>query len=195
MLALFSALSVIALLQQPPTGQNLRDFQGPPGAPVPQPFPRPGPGQPARPSRPPQPPAPAAPQPTTSAPPAAGQAPRAPGEAVLGVPIYPGSQFLASYDAGRNQRYYIFGSVASFVDLVSYYRSALKQKGEQVFDVPATYEFDIGKFNEDSMAFPPGVTIKDFQSEVSQGYPNPNPGAQPPRFPSIIQIVPAAAAK
>jgi hypothetical protein len=114
---------------------------------------------------------------------------------VLGVPIYPGSQFLASYDAGRNQRYYIFGSVASFVDLVSYYRSALKQKGEQVFDVPATYEFDIGKFNEDSMAFPPGVTIKDFQSEVSQGYPNPNPGAQPPRFPSIIQIVPAAAAK
>ena len=26
------------------------------------------------------------------------------------------------------------------------------------------------------MAFPPGVTIKEFHSEVSQGYPNPKPG-------------------
>ena len=40
------------------------------------------------------------------------------------------------------------------------------------------------------MAFPPGVTIKDFQSDVSQGYPNPKPGGQPARFPTIIQIVP-----
>jgi hypothetical protein len=39
------------------------------------------------------------------------------------------------------------------------------------------------------MAFPPGVTIKDFQSEVSQGYPNPKTGAQPARFPTVIQIV------
>ena len=42
------------------------------------------------------------------------------------------------------------------------------------------------------MAFPPGVTIKDFQSEISQGYPNPKPGGQPARFPTIIQIVPVA---
>ena len=40
------------------------------------------------------------------------------------------------------------------------------------------------------MAFPPGVTIKDYQSDVSQGYPNPKPGGQPARFPTIIQIVP-----
>ena len=40
------------------------------------------------------------------------------------------------------------------------------------------------------MAFPPGVTIKDYQSDVSQGYPNPKPAGQPARFPSIIQIVP-----
>jgi uncharacterized repeat protein (TIGR01451 family) len=38
--------------------------------------------------------------------------------------------------------------------------------------------------------FPPGVTVKDFQSDVSQGYPNPKPGGQPGRFPTIIQIVP-----
>jgi hypothetical protein len=74
--------------------------------------------------------------------------------------------------------------------LVTYYRTALKQKGELVYDVPATHEFDVGKYDEDKMAFPPGVTIKDFQSSVSEGFPNPKPGGQPARFRSIIQIVP-----
>jgi hypothetical protein len=156
-------------------------------APVPQPFPRPGSSQPARPAQPPpqQPPAPA-PLPK----PATGQPEAAPTEAMLGVPIYPGAQFIASYDAGRGQRYYIFGSSASFVDLVNYYRTTLKQRGELVFDVPATHEFDVGRYREETMAFPPGVTIKDYQSDVSQGYPNPKPGAQPARFPTLIQIVP-----
>lgn len=113
-----------------------------------------------------------------------------PSEAMLGVPIYPGAQFIRSYDAGRGQRYYIFGSGASFVDLVGYYRNVLKDKGELVYDVPATHEFDVGKYNENTMAFPPGVTIKDYQSDVSQGYPNPKPGGQPVRFPTLIQIVP-----
>jgi len=109
---------------------------------------------------------------------------------MLGVPIFPGAQFIASYDAGRGQRYYIFGSAATFVDLVAYYRTALKQKGELVYDVPATHEFDVGRYHEDTMAFPPGVTIKDYESDVSKGYPNPKPGAQPARFPTLIQIVP-----
>jgi hypothetical protein len=168
--------------------------------PVPQPFPRPGVSQPAAP--PPAPPPATAPAPAPAGPPPAPNpvAPRPapaqpaegqPTEATLGVPIYPGAQFLASYDAGRGQRYYIFGSAASFVDLVGYYRTVLKQKGELVFDVPATHEFDVGRFNQDTMAFPPGVTVKDFQSDVSKGYPNPRPGGQPLRFPTIIQIVPA----
>jgi hypothetical protein len=162
--------------------------------PVPQPFPgAPRPPQPARPA--PAPPPTTAPPPATAAParPAPGSPQSAPTEAMLGVPIYPGAQFITSYDAGRGQRYYIFGSAASFVDLVGYYRNALKDKGELVFDVPATHEFDVGKFNENTMAFPPGVTIKDFQSDVSQGYPNPKPGGQPARFPTIIQIVPVVA--
>jgi hypothetical protein len=146
----------------------------------PQPFPRPG--TPVRPAQPvPPPPAP----PATAA-----AAEVAPTEANLGVPIFPGAQFLASYDAGRGQRYYVFGSASSFVELVAYYRTMLKQKGELVYDVPATHEFDVGRYREETMAFPPGVTIKDFQSDVSQGYPNPKRGAQPDRFPTIIQIVP-----
>ena len=106
------------------------------------------------------------------------------------MPLYPGAQFIASYDAGRGQRFYLFGSTASFVDLVAYYRTTLRQKGDLVFDVPATHEFLVGKFREETMAFPPGVTIKDFQSDVSQGFPNPKPGGQPARFSTIIQVVP-----
>jgi hypothetical protein len=168
MLVVIAFVAALASLQQQP--------------PVPQPFPRPG-TQPARPAQ------PTAPPPTAAAP-AALPPDGVPTEATLGLPLYPGSQFIASYDAGRGQRYYIFGSAAPFVDLVTYYRNVLKQKGELVFDVPATHEFDIGKFNEDTMAFPPSVTIKDYQSDVSQGYPNPKPGAEPLRFPTIIQIVP-----
>jgi hypothetical protein len=154
------------------------------GQPVPQPFPRPGsPTVQAPPPRPAQPPA----SPPALAAPATDGAPT---EATLGLPIYPGAQFIASYDAGRDQRYYLFGSAASFVDLVAFYRTVLKQKGEVVYDVPATHEFDVGKFDEKTMAFPPGVTIKDFQSDVSQGFPNPKPGGQPVRFPTIIQLVP-----
>ena len=152
--------------------------------PTPQPFPRRGAPQTGRPALPP-------PTPGSVAPPrAAGEAEAAPTEAMLGISIFPGAQFIKSYDAGRGQRYYIFGSPASFVDLVTYYRTVLRDKGELVYEVPATHEFDVGKFNENTMAFPPGVTIKDFQSDISQGYPNPKPGGQPARFPTIIQIVP-----
>jgi len=162
--------------------------------PVPQPVPQPRSSQPARPAPAPAAPAPATPQqpaaPATSAAGSSATPEQAPTEAALGVPIFPNAQFIASYNAGRGQRYYIFGTAASFVDLVNYYRTTLKQRGELTYEVPATHEFDVGKFDEDRMAFPPGVVIKDFQSDVSPGYPNPKPGGQPSRFPTIIQIVP-----
>ena len=157
-----------------------------PQAPAAAPFP--GPAASGRPGAPPvvQPAAPATQSPAQ--PPVEGT----PSESALGVPVYPGAQFIASYDAGRNQRFYLFGSTASFVDLVSFYRNVLKQRGELVFDAPATHQFDVGRFREDTMAFPPGVTIKEFQSQVSSGYPNPRPGGVPARFPTLIQIVPVA---
>jgi hypothetical protein len=160
---------------------------------VPQPFPgrntpaRPVPAQPG-PAAPGQTPPPA-PAPTPPAPaPAASET--APYEAVVGFPIYPNAQFIASYDAGRGQRYYLFGSEAKFPELVKYYQTVLKVRGTLVFDAPATQVFEIGRFREETMAFPPGVTIKDYESEVSQGYPNPKPGGTPARFPTLIQIVP-----
>jgi hypothetical protein len=171
---------------------------------TPQPFPQPGGRTTSQPRTATPPAAPPASQqpvvPSTNAPVAQAssatpQGDAAPTEGTLGVPIFPNAQFIASYNAGRGQRYYIFGTTASFVDLVNYYRTTLKQRGELTFEVPATHEFDIGKFDEDRMAFPPGVVIKDFQSDISPGYPNPKPGGQPARFPTIIQIVPAAPAR
>jgi hypothetical protein len=159
--------------------------------PVPQPFPQPRTNQPARPA--PQAPPPTVPALSTPPPAATREAPDAlatPTDATLGVQIYPGAQFLTSFDAGRGQRFFIFGSTASFNDLVTWYRTVLKQKGELIFEAPATQEFDVGRFREDTMAFPPGVTIKEYKSEISEGYPNPKPGGQPARFPTLIQIVP-----
>ena len=155
---------------------------------TPQPFPRAGQPQAAQPA----PPRPAAPPPA-AVPPVrpSGTDPATPTEATLGFPIYPGAQFIASYDAGRGQRYYIFGLAASFNDAVTYYRTQLKDKGNLVFPDPPTHMFEIGKFNGDTMAFPPGVTVKDYTSGGAPGYPNPKPGAQPARFPTVIQIVPA----
>jgi hypothetical protein len=154
---------------------------------APQPFPKPT-VQPARPgSQPTVQPAPPPEAPSATAPTTAEKPPT---DTMLGVPVYPGAQFISSYDAGRGQRFYIFGTAASFVDLVAFYRTVLKQKGELIIDAPATHQFDVGKFREETMAFPSGVTIKDFQTQMSQGYPNPKPGGQPPRFPTIIQIVP-----
>ncbi len=156
--------------------------------PVPKPFPQPGSAQTVAPrSAPVQPPSAS---PEAQPPQPAGPAGQAPTEAVLGLPVYPNATFIASYDAGRGQRFYLYGSTATFEMLVSYYRTMLKERGDQVFDTPATYEFDVGKFREDDMAFPPGVTIKDFQSSLSAGYPNPDPTAQVKAFPTVIQIVP-----
>lgn len=154
--------------------------------PVPQPYPRPGQQQPVQ-----QLP-PAGPPGATAAPtPRAGEVPS---EATLGLPIYPSAQFLTSYDAGRGQRFYLFGTTATFADVVGYYKSVLRQKGDLVFEEPATHVFEVGRFREETMAFPPSITVKDYTWGGMQGYANPKPGAEPARFPTVLQIVPIPAA-
>jgi hypothetical protein len=156
---------------------------------TPQPFPRPGGSKPetpaaapAQPSRP-----PAVAPPTTRA-----TGPNdIPSEATLGVQIYPGAEFLHSFDAGKGQRYYLFGTNTSFAEIVNYYKTVLKQKGELVYDEPAIHQFDIGRYREETMAFPPSVTVKDYAWGGSKGYLNPKRGQEPARFKTIIQVVPA----
>ncbi len=180
---------------------------------TPQPFPRPGssrgvlpPGAPSTDKTPPagqvtppasvQPPAAATPAPQNVTPSlAAPEAPAgAPDEASLGVPLYPGAQFLSAFDAGKGQRYYLYGTPASFLQVVTFYRGSLKTKGDVVFEAPPTHAFDVGRFREETMAFPPGVTVKDYTYGGSQGYLHVGPNAQARRFPTILQIVPPPAA-
>ena len=178
----FGAFALVAVLAAGPAGSFAQ--QTPP---VPQPYPRPG--QPS--SAPAKPPAQATPaQPPPAPPPAAAGIPN---ETTLGLPVYPSAEFLTSYDAGRGQRFYIFGTTGSFAEVVAFYRSVLKQKGELVFDEPPTHMFEVGRFREDSMAFPPGITVKDYTWGGMQGYANPKPGADPSRFPTVVQVVPAPA--
>lgn len=192
-----AALALVLAMTGPLSGQT------------PQPFPRaatpaqPQPSQPQAASQPqpqaqtpPQPqsqtPAPAVAAPSTDASPAAD--PLAPPAATVYFPVYPTAVFIASYDAGRGQRYYVYGTTASYADLVAYYRAQLKERGDQVFQQPPTHMFSIGRFREETMAFPPGVTVKDWTWGGSQGYPNPRAGGTPGRFPTIVVIVPPPAA-
>ena len=152
---------------------------------VPQPFPKPGQPQSAAPP----PPVTSTPAPVriTQAPP---QDASEPAQGSLGVPIHESAQFITSFDAGRGQRFYLYGTNATFAEIVQYYKTALKQRGDLVFPEPPIHQFDIGRFREETMAFPPSVTVKEYTWGGSAGYLNPRRGAQPARFATIIQIVP-----
>jgi hypothetical protein len=154
---------------------------------TPQPFPRPATPSTQKPSAPL--PAPAAP--SAPAVPATPADPTIPNEAMLGAPIYPSAVYLTSYDAGRGQRFYLFGVNVPYTELVAYYKTVLKQKGDELFQAPPTHQFDTGRFRDEAMAFAPSLTIKDYTHGGSAGFPNPKPGATPERFPTVIQIVPA----
>ena len=161
---------------------------------TPQPIPRPGGSRPPTTTTQPGSGGPAAPAPTPAAPttaPSAAAASDQPNAATLGFPIYPTAQFIASYDAGRGQRYYLFGTSAAYSEVVAYYRTQLRDKGDVVYEQPPTHMFQVGRYREETMAFPPGVTVKDWTWGGSQGYPNPRLGANPARYPSVIMIVPA----
>jgi hypothetical protein len=104
--------------------------------------------------------------------------------------VYPAAQYLATYDAGRSQKYVLFGTTAAFADVVGYYRTQLGDKGDLVFKEPLTHVFDVGRFREETMAFPPGVTVKDWTYGGSQGYPSAKANAQTVRYPTVIMLVP-----
>ena len=140
--------------------------------PVPRPFP--SPDRPARP----------APAPGVDA-----AAPAdAPTEATLGVPIYPNARYITSYDAGRGQRFHLFGTNAGFADMVRYYSVVLRERGRRVYDAPAIHQFETARFRDREMNYRPSVTIKDYTWNGAAGYINTAPGASPATFPTIIQI-------
>ena len=121
----------------------------------------------------------------------------APTEEELGMPIFPNSQYITSYDAGRGQHFHLFGSTATFVDLVGYYSVVLDERGRRVYNRPAIHQFETGPFRDREMDYRPSVTIKDYSLNGSPSYLNTAPGGDPPAFSTIIQItttLPAGAA-
>lgn len=160
----------------------------PAAAQKPQPFPKPGDaGRPQAPS-------PGQPPPGAKVLPPQAQTPEAeaaaPTEQTLGMPVYPGARFLTSYDAGRGQRFYLFGTNVDFAEIVAYYRTTLKQRGSFVYEQPPIHVFEVGRYRSDAVAFPPGVSVKDYTWGGSPGYLNPVLGAEPAHFRTIIQVVP-----
>jgi hypothetical protein len=135
---------------------------------------------------------PAQPPAVTTAPAPAGT----PTEASLGVKFFPGAEYLGSFDAGRGQRLYLFGTNAAFAEVVAFYKQQLRGSSE-LFKEPAMQQFDIpgAKFQKESMAFPPSVTVKDYTwtgvtGGLTEGYLFVD-GATEKRFKTVVQIVPA----
>jgi hypothetical protein len=167
--------------------------QSPQGPLVPQPFPGSSPARPADSSAPPaQPPAP---QPPVTAPtPAVEIPPPLPAvQAPEGLPVYPTAEFIDGFDAGSGQRYYLYGSDMPFEDIVAYYRNVLKNGGRELFREPPMRQFDLGRFQENTMAYPPSVVVKDYTWNGGTGYLAVS-GTTEKRYRTVIQIVPVTAA-
>ncbi|MCY4077757.1 MAG: hypothetical protein OXH04_20250 [Acidobacteria bacterium] len=160
---------------------------------APRSFPPPEPADPveSEPARGPGPVSLPEPPPRDLLPPLPGAGRAAPTEDELGVTLYPNSTYLATFDAGRGQQFHLFGTNATFANMVRYYRVITRDRGEDVFEAPATHQFDIGRFRDREMDFRPSVTIKDYTWNGSPGYPNPLPGGDPPAFATIIQFTTA----
>jgi predicted lipid-binding transport protein (Tim44 family) len=158
--------------------------------PVPKPFPQPAGSAPPAAAKPadPQtttPPAPGAPPASTAA-----RAAARPTEADLGVRVYQGADFIDSYDAGRGQRYFLFGTNDNYADVVAFYKQQ-RGGGSELFKAPPVQKFDLDvKFREDTMAFPPSVVVKDYTWNNSEGYLVIE-GTRERRYKTVIQIVPA----
>lgn len=108
------------------------------------------------------------------------------------LPIYPTAKFLEIIDAGKSQQFHLYGTDAPFAEIVAYYKTTLKNGGRVLFQTPPMHQFDLGRFDEEKMAYPPSVVIKDYTWNGGEGYPH-VVGATLIRYKTIIQIVPAAA--
>ena len=117
--------------------------------------------------------------------------------------MYPTAEFIDGFDAGSGQRYYIYGTDMPFEDIVAYYRNVLKNGGRELFREPPTRQFDLGRYQEETMAYPEtfaqrnGQRImwnKDYSWNGGSGYLAVS-GTTEKRYRTIIQIVPVTGAQ
>lgn len=181
-------LLVSAALTAPAAAQNAPP---PTQTPVPRPTPFPG----AK-------PAPTTPTPTsTEKPPQSSatkpitaQAPTGPPDGgtidprLAGLPIYAGAELLTSFDAGRGQHIFLFGSQMPYSDVVAFYKTQLRTSGSEIWRAPATHQFDWGQYRSEAMSYRPSVVVKDHTWNNSPGYLHVT-GTTEKRYPTVIQIV------
>lgn len=182
-------LAIAAISAWPVALVSRASAQTPPPAQTPTPRPFPG-GTPSTSTPPPPPKTTSAPEPTpvqgpATAAPQAGAA----SAAALGAPVYPGATPLEVIDVAQGQRLYLFGTNASYTEIVAYYKNVLKAGGRELFKTPPMQQFDTGKFDDSTMTFQPGVVVKDYTWNNQAGYLFVN-GTKEERFKTIIQIVP-----
>ena len=101
--------------------------------------------------------------------------------------MYPGAEFLDSYDATKGQRYFLYGATASYETIVAFYRQTLKNGGRDL--LPGMRQFELGDFRSDRMAYPPSVVVKDYAASTPPGYLFVK-GSAEKRYMTIIQVVP-----
>lgn len=118
------------------------------------------------------------------------QTPQGQVDPALGMQLYPGAELLATYDAGPNQKMYIYGSASTYANVVEFFKTTLKDRGRQLFDGPM-HQFDLGRYRRETMMLQPALTVKDYTWNGRDGYVHVS-GRQIVKYPTIIQIVPAA---
>jgi hypothetical protein len=136
-------------------------------------------------------PFPGASQSTGAAPTQTETQPQAAPDPALGLPVYPASTFLETFDAGKGQQYHLYGTDAPYAEIVAYYKTTLKSGGRVIFQGPLMHQFDLGKFQEETMAYPPSVVVKDYTWNGAEGYLHID-GTKSTRYKTIIQIVPSS---
>jgi hypothetical protein len=99
------------------------------------------------------------------------------------------ADYLESFDTGKGQRYYLFGSNDAYADVVAYFKTQIRGGSRELFKTPGMFWFDLpGRVSESS--FPPSVVVKDYTWGTLDGYLFVD-GASSRRYKTIIQIVPA----
>lgn len=105
------------------------------------------------------------------------------------TPIHPRAELLDAFDAGQGQQYIVYGTDLLYATVVEYYKQLLRSGGTEIFRAPAMHRFDLGRFDENTMAYPPSIVIKDYTWNGSPGYLHVN-GSTEKRYRTIIQVVP-----
>ena len=85
---------------------------------------------------------------------------------------------------------FLLGLDTPYTDVVAFYKSQFRVSGSEVFRAPAMHQFDLGPFRSESMAYRPGVVVKDYAGADSTGYLHVT-GVTEKRYRTVIQIVPA----